>query len=174
MELSFNHDKWLYALKSRDKLHQLNSYYPCKFCRKHEKCYYDEELFHQKSNNLFKYRYYICQESYNQVKIFKEKIILIYLLLSENLNFDLNNLIYTMLYHLDIEISCVVSKEKEIFNRLEYLNYSFDNLSLNQLKALSIKRNIKVKSNKKQIYFRALQNDLYQKKQLWINDDVGL
>jgi hypothetical protein len=174
MELSFNHDKWLYCLKSRDKLQQLNSHYPCKFCRRHEKCYYDEELFHLPSNNMFKYRYYICQELYEQVKIFKDKILLIHLLLSENLNSDLNRVICTMIYYLDIEISCVASKEKLISHRLEYLNYSFDNLTLNQLKVLTVKRNIKVKSNKKHIYISMLQIDLYQKKQLWMNDDIGI
>jgi hypothetical protein len=174
MELSFNHDKWLYYLKSRDKLQQLNSYYPCKFCRRHENCYYDEELFHQNSNDIFKYRYYICQESYEQVRRFKDKIMLIYFLLSENLNFDLNNIIYTIIYHLDVEISCIVSKEKDILYRLSYLNYSFDNFTLNQLKVLVIKRNLRIKSNKKQAYITELQNDLYQKKQLWSNDDIGL
>lgn len=174
MELSFNHDKWLYCLKSRDKLQQLNSHYPCKFCRRHEKYYYDEELFHQNSNDIFKYRYYICQESYEQVKIFKDKIMLIYLLLSENLNFDLNNIIYTILYHLDIKISCVVSKNKLISHRLEYLNYSFDNFTLNQLKELVLKRNLKVRSNNKKIYITALQNDVNYNKQLWLNDDIGL
>ena len=174
MELSFNHDKWLYYLKSRDKLQQLNSYYPCKFCRRHEKCYYDEELFHEYSSGIFKYRYYICQELYEQVKTFKDKILLIYLLLSKNLNFDLKNIICTIIYHLDVKISCVVSKEKEISRRLAYLNYSFNNFTLNQLKVLVVKRNLTVKSNKKQTHITVLQNDLHQKKQLWVNDDIGL
>ena len=90
---------------------------------------------------FFKYRYYICQESYNQVKIFKDKIPLIHILLSNKLNFDLKNFICMIMYHIDIEISCIVSKEKEISRRLAYLNYSFDNFTLNQLKILTTKRN---------------------------------
>jgi len=50
---SFNRDKWLYYLKSRDKLQQLNSCYPCKFCGRYEKCYYDEELFNECSGDIF-------------------------------------------------------------------------------------------------------------------------
>lgn len=174
MELSFNHDKWLYYLKSRDKLEQLNSHYPCKFCGRHERCYYDEELFHDKANGIFKYRYYICQESYNEVRTFKDKILLIYSLLSINLNQDLRNFICTTIYHLNGNISCIISKQKEISRRLEYLNSSFNNLTLNQLKILAAKRNLIIKSNKKQLHISLLQYDINQKKQLWTNDDIGL
>ena len=174
MELSFSRDKWLYYLKSRNKLEQLNSHYPCKFCGRHEKCYYDEELFHDKSNGIFKYRYYICQESYNEVRTFKDKILLVYSLLCENLNQDLKNVICTMIYHLNSNISCLMSKQKEISRRLDYLNHSFDNLTLNQLKMLVVKRNLTIKNNKKQLHISLLQYDINQKKQLWANDDIGL
>jgi len=177
MNLSFTKDKWSYYLKSKDKLQQLNSYYPCKFCNRHEKCYYDDnDLFHD-DNGISKYRYYICKELYDQIEIFKDQLLLINFVLKNNLNTDLNYVVSALIHNLDfknVKISCFISKEKEISNRLLYLNYKYDNLTIKELKTLLLKRNLKFHSSKKKDLIVILTYDLNHKTQLWKNDDIGL
>jgi hypothetical protein len=120
----------------------------------------------------------MCEESYESIKILSEKLMLIYDLLM-TLNFDLKNVISQYFYEINCDVApCIISLEIERLIKIyrnEYLGVIFTNFDIQELKTLIKERKLYCPRNKKRLdHINILQCDLYDKRNLWYNDTIGV
>lgn len=161
----------LYYIKNIN-MTQLKATVPCYFCKRYYTCYYSNELYYQ--GHVDKYRYYVCHDLHEELIKLPDKYILVYYL-TINLNEDMKNVIFSYLCDIISIPSCIISKQKMIIDRNNYINYDYTSLNINQLIELMIQRKLPVIKNKlKKYYLEQIKHDVITKKFAWGRDDIGL
>lgn len=152
----------LYYIKNIN-MNQLKATVPCYFCERYFTCYYSNELCYQ--GYVDKYRYYVCHELHEELNKLHDKYIIIYYYLTINLNDDMKNVIFSYLCDIISVPSYIISKNKMIVERNNYINYDYTLLTVKQLKELMIQQNLPVIKNKlKKYYLEQLNYDVITKK----------
>ena len=161
----YQHIKWQ-IIKNNLILIQLETEYPCHFCERYRRCYYNDHLLYND------YHYYICDETHRQIVITQKiyKSITLYHYLLNNLCEDIKHIILKLMYT-DHFIDCIKSKEMINNERNRYINYNFRSLTIKEMKELMIQRNISFSGCKlRSHYINALQMDIHHKQWIWHRD----
>lgn len=148
---------------------QLVTEYPCIFCGVHKRCFYKQNINYYDNYRLIDDTAYICETAVEQNESIKKKIVLFHEL-SKALVEDVNKIIRELMYLVKINtIQCVKDKEDIINYRKNFLasNDFISLLSLDQLKALCIQRNIIIPKYTKKYMLKALNEDYYKKSTAW-------
>jgi hypothetical protein len=154
----------LYYIKNIN-MKQLKATVPCYFCKRYFTCYYSNELCYQ--GYVDKYRYYVCHDLHEDLIGLPEKMTLIHHI-TINLNEDMKNVIFSYFCDIISIPSCIISKNKIIINRNNYIDYDYTSLTIKQLKELMIQRNLPVIKNKlKKYYLEQINYDVITKKFEW-------
>lgn len=156
--MSYHDFKWLFIINDM-QLSQLETEYPCHFCKLNYRCYYHDHL-------EVNHHDYICPTTYQQVLTLRNIYNSIYLyntLLITYLCCDLKNVILKLIFNDECE--CIQQRIQMENAKDLYFNYDFSRLTIKKLKDLMTKRKIKYRGCKlRSDYLNMLQNDLHMKR----------
>jgi hypothetical protein len=132
-------------------MEQLETEYPCDYCGRHARCFRQIEVrprYSLRVNNKL-----ICPEAYQYIHH--------YVLIKNALSSLVDDVRFEIMKKYNyLKQPCVLSKEKLIEKRNQYLNVNFNTLTLKQLQQLTVERlPHKYKKSRQKSYFNNLLNN---------------
>ena len=161
MAFNIHYFKWLCYLNGKPLEQCMGE---CHYCHLKGVCFYHPKILSMKTGVII-----ICKNAHEEIIQLTKQLPLINDLLNINVCQDVKNLILNIIYNHFMDQKEVPCLKLRLYQD-DYLAFKFTDLSVDQLKKLIHRRQLKCPKNKNKIdHIVVLQQDLYEKRKLWRN-----